>query len=171
MGESLPTGMREGVESWALGLGTSILFYLLLLFGTLFWVNFKGVSPASWFTMIASLVKDYMLLFLISCLLYVGLFKLARARALLEVFKNFQGFVHFVVICGIIAVFAVWADYNGLEPLRLEHLFANEWQRQYMEAHVFIRDIGLLLFPIGWLLFWTFWRVSHEMKAQHSSGN
>jgi len=162
LGESLTKGMREGVENWALGLWAGILFYVLLLLGTFLWVNFKGLNPGVWATALATLIKDYILLFLISGLLYVGLFKLARARTLMDVFKNWRGFVHFVVICGIIAVFAVWADYNGLDRLRLEHLFSNEWQRQYTEFHVFVRDVGLLLFPIGWLLFWTFERAAHE---------
>ncbi len=166
LGESLPEGMREGVESWALGLWAGILFYVLLLFGTLLWVNFKGINTGVWLTMLTSLIKDYVLLFMISGLLYVGLFKLARAKALMDVFQNVRGFVHFVVICGIIAVFAVWADYNGLDRLRLEHLFNNEWQRQYMEVHVFIRDVALLLFPIGWLLFWTFECAAHEDNSK-----
>src|ERR1700680_1154440 len=94
-----------------------------------------------------SLIKDYVLLFMISGLLYLGLFKLARAKALLDVFRNLQGFIHFVTICGIIAVFAVWAEYRGLDALRLERIFNNEWQRNYMEFHVVTRDIVLLLFP------------------------
>lgn len=168
MGESLPKGSREGVESWAVGLVLSIVFYGFLIVGTFSWVNFKGMSSGTWFAMAEALSKDYALLFLISCLLYVGLFKLARHRALADVFQNVRGYIHFVVICALIAVFAVWADYNGLDRPRLEHLFNNEWQRQYMEAHVFIRDIGLLLFPIGWLLFWTIWCFSHE-KQQHNT--
>jgi hypothetical protein len=170
LGESLPTGMREGVESWALGLWSSILFYGLLLFGTFLWVNFNGIGSDVWLITLTSLIKDYILLFIISGLLYLGLFKLARAKALMHVFQNKRGFLHFVVLCGIIAVCAVWADYNGLNRLRLEHLFNSEWQREYMELHVFLRDVVLLLFPIGWLLFWTFECAAHE-KSEGQLGS
>ena len=156
--------MREGVENWGIGLRTGVVFYLFLLGGTLVWVSFRGVDPKVVTTMLLSLVKDYVLLFIISGLLYLGLFKLARARALVAVFQNIRGFIHFVVICGIIAVFAVWADYRELDPLRLERLFANEWQRRYMEIHVVTRDIILLLLPIGFLLFWTLGCVAAEPK-------
>lgn len=165
LGESMPTGMREGVESWALGLWSSIIFYGLLLFGTFSWVNFRGIGSEVWLIDLTSLIKDYILLFMISGLLYLGLFKLARATALMHVFQNWKGFVHFVVVCAIIAVLAVWADYRGLDRLRLEHLFNTEWQRNYMELHVFFRDIALLLFPIGWLLFWTFECAAHEKSS------
>jgi len=162
LGESLSTGMREGVDNWAIGLRTGVFFYVFLVGGTLIWVSFRGVSPAMLTAMRLSLIKDFALLFIISGLLYLGLFKLARARALLDVFQNLHGFIHFVLICGIIAIFAVWADYRELDPLRMERIFNNEWQRQYMEFHVVIRDIFLLLLPIGFLLFWTLQRVAIE---------
>jgi len=158
-------GMREGIINWAIGLRTGVIFYLLLMGGTLIWVSFRGVSAAALVTMRLSLVKDYVLLFIITGLLYLGLFRLARAKALLEVFQNLRGFLHFVIICGIIAVFSVWADYRELDPLRLEHLFSNDWQREYMEIHVVTRDIILLLLPIGFLLFWTLQCVAAESKS------
>lgn len=167
LGHSLPAGMREGIDNWALSFRVGILFYAFLVGGTLLLVNFRGVSPAVSLTMQLTLIKDYILLFMISGLLYGGLFKLARAHALLDVFQNRQGFLHFVIICAMIAVFAVWADYRELDPVRLERLFSNEWQRQYMQFHVFVRDIVLLLLPIGFLLFWTLDCVADEfLKRQ-----
>jgi hypothetical protein len=169
LGESSSRGVREGIEGWEIGLRAGSLFYLFLVAGTLIWVSFGGVGEDRSITMRLSLFKDYALLFIISGLLYLGLFRLARARALSEVFKNVYGFLHFVVICGIIAVFAVWADYRELDPVRLEHLFTNEWQRRYMEVHVVTRDIAFLLFPIGILLFWTLKCVAAESpKEKHA---
>jgi len=94
--------------------------------------------------------------------LYVGLFKLARAKTLHDVFVNAKGFVHFMSICGIIAVFAVWADYRGLDPSRIERIFPEAWQRTYLQIHIVVRDIFLLLLPIACLLVWTLWCLGHE---------
>lgn len=164
LGNSLPSGMREGVENWALSFRVTILFYAFLVSGTFIWVSFQGVNRPMQLEMRLSLVKDYALLFIISNVLYVGLFKLARAKTLLLVFQNVKGFIHFISICGIIAVLAVWADYRELDPSRMERIFPEEWQRIYLQIHVVGRDIFLLLLPIGCLLVWTLWCIGHEVR-------
>jgi|GEM_PF-6641696 len=170
LGSSLPAGLRQGVDSWALSFRVAIPFYLLLIGGTWIWVNFTGISSVTRLDLQLSLVKDYILLFIISGMLYVGLFKLARARALLTVFQNVRGFLHFVIVCGIIAILAIWADFRTVDPIRLGTMFSTRWQREYMTVHVFVRDIGLLLFPIAFLLFWTVKCVAQEgMKQQPSA--
>jgi hypothetical protein len=162
LGNSRHSGIREGVENWALSFRVTILFYAFLVSGTFIWVSFQGVNQPMQLEMRLSLVKDYALLFIISNVLYVGLFKLARAKTLLLVFQNVKGFIHFITICGIIAVLAVWADYRELDPSRMEQIFPEEWQRRFFQLHVVVRDIFLLLLPIGCLLVWTFWCIGHE---------
>jgi hypothetical protein len=164
LGDALPSGLRDGVDNWALSFRIGILFYLFLVTGTSIMVNFSGINPEMRLTMRLALIKDYSLIFIISGMLYVGLFKLARARSLEEIFGKHTGFIQFVIVCGIIAVLAVWADYRQLDPLRLESIFPTAWQRQYMEAHVPIRDILLLLLPISSLLFWTVKCIAEERQ-------
>jgi len=164
-GESLPGNLKSGVESWALSLRASTLFYVLLLAGTLFLTTFQGINADMRFWSKLSTIKDYVLLFMISNLLYAGVFKLARASTLAGVFGEKRGVLHFMIICAIIAVLAVWADFRTLDPLSLERMFPSPWQRHAMVVHVFVRDIFLLLFPISWLLFWTVKRVSKETPS------
>ena len=162
VGNSLRSGLREGVENWALSFRITALFYGLLLLATFLWVNFQGVNPPMRLQMRLSLIKDYGLLFIIANVLYVGLFKLARARTLYAVFVNNGGFIHFMSLCAIIAVLAVWADFRELDPARTEAIFHSEWQRTWLTYHIFIRDIFLLLLPIALLMVWTLWCLSHE---------
>ena len=170
VGESLPSGLKEGVDSWALSLRASVPFYFLLFLGTWVLSNFNGINRDMKFWSQLSTAKDYFLLFMIASLLYGGLFKLARAKALAKVFGQKKGVLYFMVICGMIAVFAVWADFRTLDPVSMERIFPQQWQRRDMVIHIFIRDIGLLLFPISWLLFWTLKHVAMEIHDERGGG-
>jgi len=162
LGDSLPTDFRSGVRSWGFSFKLAIPFYVLIIAGTWWVVDFSAINKTSQLHAKLGIAKDYLLLFIIVNLLYVGLFKLARAGSLRAVFQSFRGFLDFVLICGIIAVFAVWADFRTLDPTTQELAFSHEWQRDYNTIHLYVRDIGLLLMPIAGLLFWTLKTLSAE---------
>lgn len=161
---ALPENLRGAIDTWAFGLRLSIPFYLLLIAGTWKLVNFDAIKEDARLNAYFGIAKDYLLLFIIVNMLYMGLFKIARAERLVAVFQTKKGFLQFVLICGIIAVFAVWADFNSLDPVGLESTFNYAWQKAYYTAHVYIRDIGLLLLPIAGLLFWTLRCVADELR-------
>jgi hypothetical protein len=73
-----------------------------------------------------------------------------------------------IVVCGIIAFLAIWADFGFMESPRIFEIYPQQWQRDYTVAHVFVRDIFLLLLPIATLLVWTVRNFSLEIKGQKS---
>jgi len=157
--------LREGIASWAFSLRLSVFFYMLLIAGTWKFLSLDGIKDGCKLEVSLGLAKDYLLLFLIANMLYVGLFKIAVADSLRDVFQSRKGFHHFFVICGIIAVLAVWADFGALNPVRQNECYHQDWQKQYNRLHVYLRDIVLLLLPIAGLLFWTLFRVGREIDT------
>ena len=101
-------------------------------------------------------------------MLYAGLYKIANARSLRALFQTHKGFLHFVLICAIIAILAIWADFNGMSAENQRRIFLRGWQRQYNTLHVYGRDIGLLLMPIGWLLFWCLGKFANEPETKET---
>ena len=99
-------------------------------------------------------------------MLFLGLFRIARAGRLRDLFQSKKGFKHFMVICTVIAIFAIWADFNALNELNLTQIYLYSWQIEYNTVHTYLRDIGLLLVPIAVLLFWCLRRVSCESPRQ-----
>lgn len=152
--------------SWAFCLRISVGFYLVLTLATLLFLRTDGIQPEARLEFYLVVVKDYFLIFIITGMLYLGLFRLAVARRLMAVFRSFRGFIEFIIICAFIAVIAIWADFNSLNPAKLASDFYKPWQRNYYVVHVYLRDIGLLLLPIAGLLYWTLRRISRELRDE-----
>lgn len=161
LGKAKP-GLLRATISWSLGFRLSIFFYLGLLITTWRLVRFTGVNDVARVSLESSLIKDYLVLLIIANGLYGGLFKLVRCGALKEVFQNSAGMVHFFIVCGVIAIVAVGADYEGLGRAFTADTFPEPWQRKYLLVHILVRDIILLLLPIGALLYNTMLQFARE---------
>lgn len=156
--------LREALDNWLFCLKVSILFYAVLTLETILHVRLDGIRAEGRLAFRLALVKDYLLLSMISSMLYLGLFRLASARRLAVVFQSIKGLIQFIILCGIIAIMAIWADFNSTSPDRQKIFFSEEWQMTYNVVHVYLRDILLLLVPIAGLLLWTLIRVGDELK-------
>jgi hypothetical protein len=156
------TGLREALDEWRISIQFSVVFYILLIAASWKLIQTSGIDPEWRLEFLVALIKDYVLLFIIVEMLYVGLFKIALAESLAAVFQSIKGFFQFVVICGIIAVFAVWADFNSMDSVNVNAFLRFDWQKTLYRIHVYVRDIGLLLVPITGLLFWTLLRFGQE---------
>lgn len=152
------------IVGWAFCLRMSIGFFLLLTIVTLVITDTTGIRPQAQVEFRLAIAKDYLLLFIISGMLYLGLFRLALANNLVAVFRSLRGFVEFLVICALIAILAIWADFNSTAPQKQSATFLHQWQSEYNVIHVYLRDIGFLLMPIAWLLFWTLHRAARELR-------
>ena len=156
--------LEEAMRHWEFSLRTSPIFFLFLAVATYFQVGVAGIKPDARLEFYLSIVKDYLLLFIIACMLYLGLFRIAVAGKLVAIFQSIKGLIQFMIICGIIAILAIWADFNSLNPAKQDTLFYYDWQKSVNVLHVYVRDIVLLLMPIAFLLFWTMRQVSTELN-------
>jgi hypothetical protein len=158
--------VEEAVKSWAFGLRLASAFYGLLILVTWKLVKLQGVAGDYRLHFVAGIAKDYILLFIIVHMLCLGLFKIARRECLLPFFKDTKGFLLFVLVCAVIAVLAVWADFNSVNGALPTHEFMKSWQVEYYFVHVHLRDIALLLLPIAGMVFWTLGEIGREMGKQ-----
>ncbi|MEW5982823.1 MAG: hypothetical protein AB1806_10695 [Acidobacteriota bacterium] len=152
--------------AWAFCLRVSTRFYLLLTVATILVSGVEGIRPDAQLEFRLAIAKDYLLLFIIAGMLYLGLFRLGAAQRLASVFGSLKGLLQFIIVCGVIAILAIWADFNSMSPDRQNAAFHYRWQRQYNVWHVYVRDIRLLLLPIAGLLYWTLRRVSRELDRR-----
>jgi hypothetical protein len=152
------------IGSWAFCLRVSIGFYAVLILAILLVFRTNGIKPEARLEFRLAIAKDCCLLFIIAGMLYLGLFRLALARRLTAVFNSIKGFVQFLVLCALIAILAIWADFGSMSPSKHAVSFYETWQRDYNIIHVYLRDIGLLLMPIAGLLYWTLKKVANELK-------
>ena len=156
--------LKDALDGWSLGMRASTLFYVILVAATWKLVSLEGIREAERWRFLFAVGKDYLLIFIISDMLFLGLYRIAFARQLIAVFQGVRGFLNFVLICGLIAILAIWADFNALDPANLRQVYKYDWQIDYNVVHTYLRDIGLLLMPIAGLLFWCVWHVGIEQK-------
>jgi hypothetical protein len=157
---------RGAIDAWAFSIKLATVFYVLLAASSFHLIGLKGVNPDAYVTVTFGLVKDYLLLFIIANMLFGGLYKVAMTGNLKKLFQSRTGFRQFMLICAIIAIIAAAADFIGTKSEYLQAVFPEAWQRTYHVAHIYIRDIGLLILPIAGLLFWTLLRVGEEIRDE-----
>ncbi len=158
------------VNSWMLSIKVSILYYIFLMIVAWFTIQPYHISDSGWrlwFYLV--FFKDIILLSFITLLLFVSLHKLRKHRSLLIVFQNVNGYLIFILICTIIAILAIWADFVPMEDRWGEIIEAAGWQKRYKITHVYVRDIFLLLIPIAMFFLWTLQGVAREFKKPRES--
>jgi len=170
LGEEKPDlyGVMRG---WSLSILVSLPFYFLLTIVSWYIINPSRLTGELRFSFFFGFTKDLLLLWIIAELLFVSMFKLAMFGRLVDVFHSISGYIQFLVICAIIAILAIWAEFNFLSSNTIKEVYPQEWQRDITTAHVFIRDIFLLLFPIALLLIWVLRRAALELRGQSGPSN
>lgn len=158
--------LEDVMREWSLSIRFSILYYVFIAGAGWFLVRPDLMNDDVRPFFYVGFLKDVFLMAIIAQLLFGGLFKLAHHERLLDVFQNRSGFLNFVVLCGVIAIFAIWADTNYVDSERRKLFYPEVWQRNLVEYHIYGRDVGLLLGSIALLLLWTLDRVAHEKKKQ-----
>lgn len=159
-------GLRAACENWSMAVRLSMPFYIALLIATWWLVSFRGIRDDVARTMLlSSLIKDYAVLLIIATVLYCGLFKFVHAGALHDAFDSSRAFLYFMILCGVIALIAIHADYQGLSRAFTANLFTEAWQSKYLIVHVLVRDIVLLLLPIAGLLYTVFRGFARELDT------
>ena len=154
------------MNEWAFSIKSSAVFYLLLVAATLRVLSLSGIRKEAHLEFSLGITKDYFLMFITAGMLFTGLYKIGMANSLKLLFQSQRGLLYFILICGVIAIMAIAADFNGMSAPNQERIFTAEWQKQMNRAHVYGRDIGLLLLPIASLLFWALKRIALEIDEK-----
>lgn len=164
LSSGLLKGVRGALHEWSLGIKLSVAHFCLITGFGWFAVAPHTLPHRQKLAFVFAFSKDMFLLWIIALLLFVSLFKLGHHKALKPVFQSVGGYIQFVVICGIIAILAIWADFRTIGSAPIREMFPEQWKQELVQMHVYIRDIGLLLAPIAGLLVWTLNRVGEEME-------
>lgn len=175
IGATVPPGdLSDTMNRWAFGIRMTCLFYVLLIASTWALVSVEGILQPKRLDFVLAIAKDYLLMFIIVDMLFIGVFRLGDAHKLAAVFQSVKGFIQFMVVCAIIAILAIWASFKSLGSDNFSAQYGPysvaAWQWQYNTVHVYFREIGLLLMPIAGLLFWGLRRVGEELKDRSNAG-
>lgn len=168
--EIVATDLHGVLQEWSLSIRISFLYYIFIVSFAWFAIGpGEIVNDNVRFSFYFGFAKDIVLMWIIAELLFVSLYKLGHHGNLVRIFQSISGYVQFVVICGIIAIFATWADFGFIQSQESIKLYPEDWQQRLIKAHIYIRDIFLLLLPIAALLIWTLKRVAAEIKKNKRS--
>lgn len=164
--------LDEAVSNILLSLKLSIYYFAFLL--VVCWIivrpyAIEDIGWLTWFCFVFS--KDLILLALITIVLYIFLYKLKKHRCLSYAFHNLPGYLLFTLLCAFIAVLAVWAEFTPREGLVEWTIPRTEEQKMYRLIHVYGRDIGCLLVPIGSFLLWIAICFLDELKESKLKNN
>jgi len=162
----LSEDLIEVMGNWAWSIRLSSVYFVCLFLAAWLYIKPASIQNADLrLNFLLFFSKDTLLLFIIIFVLYIGVYKLRMANCLRRVFISVDGFLSFLIMCALIAIMAVWADFTFPEQVFRELEYAEPWMEEYTRNHVYLRDIALLIFPISTLFMWAVFGIIEETKA------